>query len=140
MKVYQTPLTAQQEAMFQASPEAQMDTPDYDMRGAWLEMQQGLLNRSANGHYPDKYKTPYHPTFSTDSTVYNGQDGYYGGQWFALMPDQPIRFLGHSIPENFVGSYLYMVNPTNTFAPPELQEYWNRVEPGNVLWDTGVRW
>lgn len=117
-----TPLSPLQEAAFQLSPMAR-DVRDYDARGAWLEMQLGLLNRAANGHYPDKYKKPNHPTFSTQS-IYSGRDGYYGGVW-------------QGSPET---GWVFYPNVTNFYSPPALREYWNKAEPGNDLRDTGVRW
>ena len=47
---------------------------DYDMRGFWSALQQGnpIAQSSVNPndqqmHYPDYWKTPYHPSFSSDS-------------------------------------------------------------------------
>ena len=71
---YQTPLSAENETRFknwltankQRVGEFKPDNPkeDYDMRGWWLE------NKGAAapvGHFTDKYKTPYHETFSNES-------------------------------------------------------------------------
>jgi hypothetical protein len=52
------------------------DNYDYDIKGAYLN---GLA-AAGNGHFPDTYKKPNHPTFSNQST-YNGADGQYGGVW-----------------------------------------------------------
>lgn len=67
------------------------DEEDYDLRGAWRE---GAA-QSENGHLPDTYKKPNHPTFSTESK-YSGVSGVEGGEWrkvkgrwqFSASPDQ----------------------------------------------------
>jgi hypothetical protein len=43
---------------------------DYDMRGFWKAQQAGDPNAkrsTKNMHFPDKYKTPYHKSFSNES-------------------------------------------------------------------------
>lgn len=52
------------------------DTYDYDMRGAWKEG----ASQSDNGHFPDTYKKPNHPTFSNESK-YHGKEDAEGGTW-----------------------------------------------------------
>ena len=77
---YATQLSPDEEARFQEwtkqSKVPWQDTPtaDYDMRGFWKEMQvnpQGnktSINPNDNKiHYPDKFKTPYHQSFSRES-------------------------------------------------------------------------
>lgn len=59
------PTTGQEEPVWRDSP-----TSDYDMRGFWKAMQSGdpEATRSAQtGHYPDRFKTPYHRSFSNES-------------------------------------------------------------------------
>jgi hypothetical protein len=76
---YNTPLTPDQEAQFQQWAKQagrQRDLFDYDLRGAWKADAQA----AANGHLPDTWKKPNHPTFSSESQ-YNGVDGVEGGQW-----------------------------------------------------------
>lgn len=67
------------------------DIQDYDIQGAFLSGAQ----QAPNGHGPDTFKKPNHPTFSTESQ-YHGAAGYQGGQWiktkdgrgeFAASPD-----------------------------------------------------
>ena len=53
----------------------QRDSFDYDMRGAW----KAGIGQAGNGHFPDTYKKPNHPTFSNQS-IYDGQ-GISGGEW-----------------------------------------------------------
>ncbi len=43
---------------------------DYDMRGYWKALQSGdpiAVQSTENQHFPDKWKTPYHKTFSNQS-------------------------------------------------------------------------
>lgn len=76
---YNTPLSAQDETAFQdwvkQTGRAQ-DLYDYDLRGAWKAGD----HPAANGHLPDTYKKPNHPTFS-DESQYSGKDGFVGGHW-----------------------------------------------------------
>jgi len=55
------------------------DLYDYDLRGAWRELQSGSMREDERGHLGDKYKKPNHPTFSTES-IYSS-DSTPGGQW-----------------------------------------------------------
>lgn len=80
---YNTQLTPEQETAYQAWAKQQgreRDVENYDLRGAWLELQNGTMSEDERGHLGDKYKKPNHPTFSTES-IYNGKDGYQGGVW-----------------------------------------------------------
>ncbi len=63
---FETPLTPQEEAQFQIwkAQNAPRDSgADYDLRGAF----KAGLSPAANGHWPDTYKKPNHPTFSNES-------------------------------------------------------------------------
>lgn len=80
---YNTQLTPEQETEYKAWAKQQgreRDVENYDLRGAWLELQNGTMTEDERGHLGDKYKKPNHPTFSTES-IYNGKDGYQGGVW-----------------------------------------------------------
>lgn len=80
---YNTQLTPEQETEYKAWAKQQgreRDVENYDLRGAWLELQNGTMTEDERGHLGDKYKKPNHPTFSTES-IYNGADGYQGGVW-----------------------------------------------------------
>jgi hypothetical protein len=80
---YNTKLSPKEELQFNvwANKEGKSgDVYDYDLRGAWKEMQSGSMKADDRGHLGDKYKKPNHPTFS-DQSVYNGKDGYVGGKW-----------------------------------------------------------
>lgn len=83
--VYNTTLTPEEEAEYEAWANGvgrAGDVYDYDLRGAWKE---GTV-RSMEGHFPDTFKKPNHPTFS-DESIYNGVDGYQGGHWSEEGPD-----------------------------------------------------
>src|SRR5690242_7452603 len=76
---YNTQLTPAEEQQFQQWAQASgraNDTYDYDLRGAWKS---GAAT-APNGHLPDTFKKPNHPTFS-DQSQYHGIDGYQGGSW-----------------------------------------------------------
>ena len=80
---YNTQLSPEQETAYQAWAKQQgreKDVFNYDLRGAWKELQSGTMSEDERGHLGDKYKKPNHPTFSTES-IYNGKDGYQGGVW-----------------------------------------------------------
>ena len=93
----------------------QEDQPDYDY-DAWQKA--GSPTDPVTGHAPDTYKLPNHITFS-DESIYHGKDGNQGGHW-EQAPDQ---------------SWTFTPGPTNlkNHSREELQDYFNRVEPGNRL-------
>ena len=77
---YTTPLTPVAEKAFQTwrNKYAPQDSgADYDLRGAFKA---GLTPDQSTGHWPDTYKKPNHPTFSTES-IYGiyGKPGTWGG-------------------------------------------------------------
>ena len=56
------------------------ESPDYNMRGFYNAMRAGdpmaasaINPNDQKMHFPDKWKLPNHPTFSTDSQYYNPQ-------------------------------------------------------------------
>lgn len=119
---FNTPLTPEQEQQFQAwlqqrsaaaGRDLSNDLHDYDLRGAWLS---GAATAS-NGHLPDTFKKPNHPTFS-DQSQYSSLDRP-GGAW--------SQALG--------GSWAFTPSSHNLrqFSPEALQQYWQRAEPGNRL-------
>jgi len=108
------------------APGASADTPkpetfvpdapkDYDY-SAWEKA--GSPKDPDTGHAPDTYKLPNHPTFSNES-IYSGKEGAEGGKW-SKNPD---------------GSWNFTPGKTNLehFTPQQLQDYFQRVEPGNHL-------
>lgn len=114
---YNTPLNRDEEAAFQgwlAQTNRESDLLDYDLRGAWKANAQA----AANGHLPDTWKKPNHPTFS-DESQYNGQDGYKGGQWV----------------QDNTGRWGYYAAPTNleNYGAVQLQQYFQKREPDSLL-------
>ena len=92
---FNTKLSPQEEAGFQqwavsesekAGKDKFRDLEDYDLRGAWKEIQSGEMKPDERGHLGDKYKKPNHPTFSDQSIYHNTKDPktgerYLGGTW-----------------------------------------------------------
>jgi hypothetical protein len=110
---YNTKLSPEQEAQFQAQYPNNKDVADYDLRGAFA----AGATKAANGHLPDTYKKPNHPTFSSESQ-YNGVDGYTGGKW-----------------SKHGDAWQFEASNTNTKmrSPEELQQYFATTEKGNAL-------
>lgn len=114
---YNTPLSPDEENQYQAwarNTGRANDDFDYDLRGAWKS---GAAT-SSNGHLPDTFKKPNHPTFS-DQSQYHGVDGNQGGSWTQLPGDR-WRFTPSS-------TNLKMTGPQN------LQRYFQEREQGNEL-------
>lgn len=87
-KNYNTVLTPEQEVQFQqwlkTMPVNLKSDYDYDLRGAWL----AGVNPDEYLHMPDKYKKPWHPTFS-DESIYSSphmQGGHWNGENFTTSP------------------------------------------------------
>ena len=117
---YNTELSSEDESRFQewARKENRAgDVYDYDLRGAWKELQSGDMEEDARGHLGDKYKKPNHPTFS-DQSQYNGVDGYVGGAW-----------------SEEGGKTVYRVAKGNLLSKTQLARYFARAEPDVVLVD-----
>ena len=110
---FNTKLSPAQETEYQKS-HSPNDSYDYDMRGAFKEG----IGAAGNGHYPDTYKKPNHPTFSNES-IYHGQSGAQGGQWG----------------KNTAGADTFTPGPTNieTHGKDGLKSYFDRVEPNVQL-------
>ncbi len=84
---YNTPLSTNEETEFQLwkSKFAPRDSGmDYDLRGAYKS---GLMPSASNGHWPDTFKKPNHPTFSNQS-LYAADRPDLAGSWFgnSYMP------------------------------------------------------
>lgn len=115
--MYNTPLSPQDEVRFRdwaARAGKMADLEDYDLRGAWLDNAQA----AQNGHLPDTWKKPNHPTFSTESK-YNGSEGIQGGRWI----------------EKEKGKWAFQASLGNlTFRnPEELARYFAEREPDATL-------
>lgn len=80
MADYETKLTPEEESGFQAwkSTNAPNDSgADYDLRGAF----KAGISPAENGHWPDTFKKPDHPTFSDESQYAVGADAAKAGHW-----------------------------------------------------------
>jgi len=113
---YNTPLSPQEEARFQTWAKAhnrQADTFDYDLRGAW----KADAKAASNGHLPDTWKKPNHPTFSDESQYSNAQ--MPGGQWV----------------EGKKGKWQFKASDWNirNLGVKGLQQYFQQVEPDAAL-------
>lgn len=107
-KTYETPLDRGQETRFRTWLKLYGDqhdglrefnpndpTMDYDLRGWWLE-HDGAPPPAAGEHFTDKYKTPYHPSFSAESMYANPETAPSwqrdGATWNLVTPDKQVLF------------------------------------------------
>lgn len=88
---------------------------NYDYQGAFIG---GATRSGDNNHFPDTYKKPNHPTFSTESK-YSGSSGFTGGNW----------------QKNVDGSWTFYASPDNLkfHTADELKRYFAAQEAGNQL-------
>lgn len=114
---YNTKLSSEDEAKYEdwrsKLPQNLQSTYDYDLRGAY----KADAKEASNGHLPDTFKKPNHPTFSTESR-YSGKDGYTGGKWGGT-DDAPTFKPSKSNLKNM--------------SEDELQEYFQTREPASKL-------
>lgn len=121
---YNTPLKPEQEDQYyqwlgQQSLKQGRDlqSPDYDMRGYWLNLQGGGQGQSENLHFPDTFKKPNHMTFSNQSQYSNPIQ--QGGIWNQSSNNQ------------------WTFQPSNynlqQHQLPEMANYFQQNEPGNIL-------
>jgi len=120
---YNTPLSPADEMPYQnwialqsavQKRDVTQDTRDYDLRGAF----KAGAAQSPDGHLPDTFKKPNHPSFSNESQ-YHGADGHEGGSWAPMG----------------AGRWGFTPGATNLqmHGPISLQQYFQRVEPGTYL-------
>lgn len=111
---YNTLLSPAEESDYQKEHDPR-DSYDYDMRGAF---KQGIT-AAGNGHFPDTFKKPNHPTFS-DQSIYHGKNGYTGGSWGTAA-----------------GRDTYTPSQTNLdmHGTDGIKGYFGKVEPDVVLMD-----
>lgn len=117
---FNTELSSEDEAKYQAwakENHREKDVYDYDLRGAWKELQLGLMSEDERGHLGDKYKKPNHPTFS-DQSIYSGQDGVTGGVWSQNAEGKDVYTPGRKL---------------SSVEADRLRRYFLRNEPGVVL-------
>ena len=89
---YNSPADAWQDAV---------NDPTYDYRGYYSDPEFQNVNANSQTHWPDRYKTPLHRTFSSESKYHGKQSeknpyGLRGGQWIGdkFIPaawQNPIR-------------------------------------------------
>lgn len=109
-------------------------TADYDMRGFWKGLQSGdptartAINSVDNQiHYPDKWKTPYHQTFSNESQYATPNAGHWQGETFVPPATQstagarpkPSAWLAQQSPSDFLSSSEGQ-NPAAIQPPPAI--------------------
>lgn len=116
---YNTPLTPEEKSKYLEWLKSKDIKPatasyDYDMQGAF----KAGVAQSENGHFPDTFKKPNHPTFS-DQSQYNGVDGFTGGQW---IPGAN-------------GTFVFNASQTNlqNLGAAGLVNYFKEREPGNTV-------
>ena len=117
---FNTELSTEDEAKYQAwakENHREKDVYDYDLRGAWKELQSGTMSEDERGHLGDKYKKPNHPTFS-DQSIYSGQDGVTGGVWSRNAEGKDVYTPGRKL---------------LSVEADRLRRYFARNEPGVVL-------
>ena len=125
---YNTELSPEEEAKYQdwvkeqgkrAKRDMSNDEIDYDLRGAW----KSGAAAADNGHFPDTYKKPNHPTFSEESQYHGTKDAdgeHRGGRWVMDKKGRPVAF---------------EQSETNAKHWPEwaIKDYLERAEPGVKL-------
>lgn len=117
---FNTVLSPDEEEKYQAwatEDHREKDVYDYDLRGAWKELQSGTMSEDERGHLGDKYKKPNHPTFS-DQSIYSGQDGVTGGVWSRNAEGKDVYTPGRKL---------------SSVEADRLRRYFLRNEPGVVL-------
>lgn len=117
---FNTVLSPDEEEKYQAwatENHREKDVYDYDLRGAWKELQSGTMSADERGHLGDKYKKPNHPTFS-DQSIYSGQDGVTGGVWSRNAEGKDVYTPGRKL---------------SSVEADRLRRYFLRNEPGVML-------
>lgn len=117
---FNTVLSPDDEEKYQAwatENHREKDVYDYDLRGAWKELQSGTMSEDERGHLGDKYKKPNHPTFS-DQSIYSGQDGVAGGVWTRNAEGKDVYTPGRKL---------------SSVEADRLRRYFLRNEPGVML-------
>lgn len=113
---YTTQLTPEEETEFKGwvqknkVPWDDQPDADYDMRGYWLAQKQGnkLAVRGDNGHFPDRWKTPFDATFSNQSQYALPGAPHWEGDKLVYSEPQEAPVFDAS-------------KPFTTVAPPPIQ-------------------
>lgn len=132
-KFYNTQLTPQQEQQYQqwvqTLPINLRSDYDYDLRGAWLN---GDLP-DQNYHMTDKWKKPWHPTFSNESVYSTPQapGGHWDGDTF--IPSTTNKFINDFHYGQWGANGFAKGGPKKrTVINPEWDAFQNRLKQGNV--------
>ena len=118
---YNTTLTPKEEEQFAqwaVQNNRLRDLYDYDMRGAWKE---GAA-QADNGHFPDTYKKPNHPTFSVDSKYHNPkktQGGVWGADAEGRVSFTPSPYNLQNMDANALRQYFFEVEPNAVLKLPK---------------------
>jgi hypothetical protein len=118
---YNTQLSPEEEAAYMkwAKENNRLeDSYDYDMRGAFRKG----ITADPNGHFPDTFKKPNHPTFS-DQSQYHGVDGMVGGSWLRQGEQdafQPGPANLHWRPLERLQNYFTDREPNAVLLPPRM--------------------
>lgn len=121
---YNTPLSDRNQQRFnnwlaaeskRRGREISNDMADYDLKGYWLNG--GYKNTSGQGHMPDTYKKPNHPTFSNQSQYHGTMSPwgvpFEGGHWAddgsSYTPSETM--LRYTHPQDFLQRYMEQVEP-----------------------------
>lgn len=118
MADYDTQLSSDEQKSYQdwaaaGGRDPEQEKNDYDLQGYFKSG--GKLDE---GHMPDTYKKPNHPTFS-DESQYHGQDGNEGGHWSQTTEGRDQFTPGRT--------------NLDTWGPQGLQSYFKKHEPGVEL-------
>lgn len=118
---FNTELTQGAERAYQRWPGQSGDSgQDYDLRGAFSEG----ADRDANGHLPDTYKKPNHPTFSNESIYakYGNPGHWVGGKFFQPGgqegPFQEQPGIPSGVPQ-WLTKYMSEQPPTDPYHVPD---------------------
>jgi hypothetical protein len=95
---------------------------DYDLRGAF----KANLTPDANGHWPDTFKKPNHPTFSNESIYANENAGRWLGGRF-ISPQEDRQTIGDAMGETLSAEARTMGTPMPDFL-------------GRAIINRGGRW
>jgi hypothetical protein len=117
---YDTPLSAPEQAKYQQwaakmGRDPVKESRNYDLQGAF----KAGVKPAKNGHLPDTFKKPNHPTFSEESK-YHGVDGNVGGRWTKQKTGP---------------GWDYQASLTNLqhHSPATLKQYFKHVEPDSRI-------
>jgi len=116
---YDTKLPPAEEQKFQTwkAKNAPTDSgADYDLRGAY----KAGLNPAANGHWPDTYKKPNHPTFSNESIYATSDAPRWQGN---VLVDKSGKIVADESGASPTAKVAPMAEPTITPAPPAAPQW-----------------